>query len=278
MAFAAPAPGRAMLRPRSDGIVRRRIDMAKVKIGLIGIVGDEYKKDFWAAAKRVAGIGYRGIEACESYLLRGDVRENVKRFHDLGLEVLTISATRQRLGDDLPKLIADAKAVGSRRVSCWWAPCDTRESVLKDADLYNAAGRVLAAEGIKLCYHHHDHEFRNAFNGVAALDILADHTDLNAVFFYVDIAWATFGGADPVAVIRRLGERAAAIHVKDFASLTEKQFTAVGTGLVNVRDSVRAAIDVGVEWAVVEQDKLRNLDAWETATLSYLYLKEAGLV
>jgi hypothetical protein len=41
---------------------------------------------------------------------------------------------------------------------------------------------------------------------------------------------------------------------------------------------VRTAIDTGVEWIVVEQDRLRNLSALETITVSYLNLKEAGLV
>jgi len=45
-----------------------------------------------------------------------------------------------------------------------------------------------------------------------------------------------------------------------------------------VQDSVQAAIDTGVEWVVVEQDQLRNLSAFETIMVSYLNLKEAGLL
>ena len=37
------------------------------------------------------------------------------------------------------------------------------------------------------------------------------------------------------------------------------------------------AIDAGVEWVVVERDRLRNLSPVETMTVSYLNLKEAGL-
>jgi sugar phosphate isomerase/epimerase len=253
--------------------------LTKAKPGLIGIVGDDMKKDFWAAAQRIAEIGYRGIESGEGHLLSGDPAENIRRLHGLGLRVLTVTAMRERLRDDLPKVIADAKALQCDRVSCWWAPCDSRESVLQDAELYNRTGKILAAEGIKLCYHHHDHEFRNAFNGVTAFDILADHTDPAACWLYVDIAWAAFGGVDPVSLIRRLGARVPALHVKDLHGLDERgKFTTVGTGVVDVVGSVRAAIECGIEWAVVEQDKLRNLTAWDTATVSYLNLKEAGLI
>ena len=38
------------------------------------------------------------------------------------------------------------------------------------------------------------------------------------------------------------------------------------------------SVQNGVEWIVIEQDKLRNLNAFDTLTLSYLYLKEVGLV
>jgi sugar phosphate isomerase/epimerase len=68
-------------------------------------------------------------------------------------------------------------------------------------------------------------------------------------------------------------------HVKDLYGLEERgQFTVVGIGVVNVRDSVQIATEIGIEWVVIEQDTLRNLTAFETITVSYLNLKEAGLV
>ena len=252
--------------------------MAKAKIGLIGLVGEEAKQDFWGTMARVAEIGYRGIEG-GNQLLQGDVNVNLERFHGLGLQVLSTSASRERLRDHLDEIVAEAKALQSPRVSVWWGPCESRESLLRDAELYNSAGKRLAEEGLKLCYHNHEHEYRTAFNGVTALDILAEHTDPEALYFELDVAWITFGGADPVSVLKRMAGRVPAIHVKDLYGLEERgQFTAVGTGVVKVKESVQAAIDTGIEWVVVEQDHLRNLTSFETITLSYLYLKEAGLV
>lgn len=252
--------------------------MTKAKIGLIGIVGDAAKQDYWGTMERVAALGYQGIEGAGE-LLSGDVAENIKRFHALGLQVLTTSASRERLRENLDDIIAEAKALQTPRATVWWGPCETRESVLRDAELYNQAGARLASEGIKLCYHNHEHEFRTAFNGIYALDILAEHTDPDAVFFELDIAWITFGGEDPVKVIQRMAHRVPAIHVKDLYGLEERgQFTTVGTGVVKVKESVQAALENGIEWVVVEQDTLRNLTAFETITVSYLYLKEAELV
>jgi sugar phosphate isomerase/epimerase len=252
--------------------------MAKARIGLIGIVGAEAKEDFWGTMRRVAEIGYQGIEGA-AQLLQGDVAANLRRFHELGLQVLATSASREKLRDGLDQVLAEAKALQSPRVSVWWGPCESREQLLRDADLYNAAGSRLAAEGIRICYHNHEHEFRTTFDGLCALDVLAEHTDPKAVWFELDIAWITFGGEDPARVLRRMAGRVPAIHVKDLWSLEERgRFTAVGTGVVKVREAVQAAIETGVEWVVIEQDTLRNLTAFETITVSLLNLKEAGLV
>ncbi|MFW6164208.1 MAG: sugar phosphate isomerase/epimerase family protein [Planctomycetota bacterium] len=252
--------------------------MGKAKIALIGLVGAEAKEDFWGTMERVAAIGYQGVEGGRQ-LLEGDAAANIERFHAFGLQVLAASAKREALRDNLDQVIADAHALQAPRVAVWWGPCESKEQLLRDAELYNAAGATLAAEGLKLCYHNHDHEFRTTFDGLYALDVLAANTDPEALFFEPDIAWVTFGGEDPVRLLHRLAGRVAAIHVKDLWSLDERGcFTAVGTGVVQVKEAVQAAIDTGVEWVVVEQDRLRNLTAFETLTLSYLYLKEAGLV
>jgi sugar phosphate isomerase/epimerase len=250
-----------------------------MNIGLIGIVNEEAKRDFWATMEAVARIGYQGIEGCEGALLTGDVAENLKRFHGLDLRVLTVSASQQQLRDDLDGVRQRALAVQSPRVTVWWSKADSKESLLADAALYNTAGTALAQDGIQLCYHNHEQEFRNRFDGVYALDILALNTDPAALHFNIDIAWVAFGGEDPVRVLERLAGRVPAIHVKDLWDLSARgRFTAVGTGVVPVQASIRAAAATGVEWMVIEQDTLRNLNALDTITLSYLYLKEAGLV
>jgi sugar phosphate isomerase/epimerase len=252
--------------------------MPKAKIGLIGLVEEESKKDFWGTMKRVAETGYQGLEGA-SPLLQGNVAENVRRFHDLGLQVISVGASREQLRDGLDQVIADAKALQAPFVACYWGPCESRDQLLKDADLYNQVGEKISGAGLRLCYHNHEHEFKTTFNGLYALDILAEHTDPKNLAFLIDIAWVTFGGEDPVKVLKRFAGRVPLIHVKDLWSLEERgRFTAVGTGVVKTKESVEIAIATGVDWVVIEQDQRRNLTAFETITASYLNLKEQGLV
>ena len=120
--------------------------MNKINLGLIGIVHNEAKDDFWGTMAHVARIGYRGIEGGDQ-LLQGDAAENLSRFHDLGLQILTVGANMDQLATDVTGIIARAQALQSPRVTVWWSLCDSRDAILRDAEIYNSAGRLLADEG-----------------------------------------------------------------------------------------------------------------------------------
>ncbi|WP_274365585.1 sugar phosphate isomerase/epimerase family protein [Paenibacillus thermotolerans] len=255
--------------------------MAKPKLGLIGIVHEDAKQDFWGTMRRVAEIGYEGIEGVPADLLTGDVKANVARFHDLGLQVVTHSINKEQLRDEklLDQVIREALSVGTKDVTFWWDVVDSREQLLRDAELYNAAGARMAAEGLRFCYHNHAHEFQKTFNGLYSLDILAEHTDPKSLYFRLDVAWITLGGAQPAHILRKMAGRVPAIHLKDVYGTDEiGKWTAVGTGVVDIAGSIEAAEEIGVEWMTVEQDQLRNLTGLETALVSYLNLKEKGLL
>ncbi|WP_309119724.1 sugar phosphate isomerase/epimerase [Paenibacillus sp.] len=254
--------------------------MSRPKLGLIEIVREEAKQDFWGTMQRVAEIGYEGIEGAGE-LLNGDVEANVERFRGLGLQVATHSVNKEQLRDEkqLDQVIREAHALQTKDVTFWWDVVDNREQLLRDAELYNKAGARLTSEGLRFCYHNHAHEFTYTFNGLYSLDILAEHTDPKHLYFRMDVAWITIGGADPAHILRKMAGRVPAIHLKDVYTLDEeRKWTAVGTGVVKIKESIEAAKDIGVEWMTVEQDELRNLTGIETATVSYLNLKEMGLL
>ncbi len=254
--------------------------MAKPKLALIGIVSKLMADDPWPIAEQLAGLGYRGIE-CPNWLLDGDVSGNLKRFGDLGLKAVTLSCKADYLEDDaqLDAIIDKARTLQCEHVSCWWASTDSRDAVMRTAEQLNHAGRRVADAGLKFCYHNHDHEFKATFDGVYALDMLAMHTDPATVHFELDIAWIAIGGECPVRLLRRFGSRVPIIHVKDVYSLEDRGlWTAVGTGVVPIKPALEAAAELGIAWASVEQDQLRNLGPMETATTSALYLREHELV
>ncbi|MEJ5169976.1 MAG: sugar phosphate isomerase/epimerase [Fimbriimonadales bacterium] len=253
--------------------------MGEIRIGLIGLVGEECKADLWGTLKTLSQFGYRGIE-CPNYLLEGDVQENLRRFRELGLEPLNVGCVLEDLRTRLDELVSQAQALGVDRVSMWWSSCETREQVESDAAELNEFGRELKRRGLTLCYHNHHHEFLRSFRGARAFDLLCDLLDPDCVQFEIDCGWVSFAGEDPKKVLRRLEGRVPAIHVKDFvqAETEEPAFTMVGTGILDVVGTLQTAIETGVPWAVVEQDHVRHLSGLETAIGSILNLRETGLV
>ena len=69
------------------------------KIGLIGLVNEEAKQDYWGTMQKVADVGYDGLEST-SGLFEGDAAENARRLRDLGLDPVAVSTNREALKGD----------------------------------------------------------------------------------------------------------------------------------------------------------------------------------
>ncbi|HEX6342534.1 sugar phosphate isomerase/epimerase [Umezawaea sp.] len=97
--------------------------------------------------------------------------------------------------------------------------------VAATAKALNEAAAVAAEHGVRVGYHNHWWELESRIDGRSAFEVLADQLD-PAVVLEVDTYWATAGGEDAAALLRRLGDRVVAIHVKDGGLNTD------GTGQV----------------------------------------------
>ena len=140
--------------------------------------------------------------------------------------------------------------------------------------------------GLHYFYHNHSEEFSIKYDGVSMFDYLLERT--SGLSVELDIGWALFGGADPVEVLKKAHDRVVSLHIKDYVDGTVPdpgtphfqmpRFTTVGTGKVDIDSFLGLASELGYEYAIVEQDVLRNLDTVETLTASYLNMKETGFV
>ncbi len=257
-----------------------------LKIGLIGIVGKELGEDPWGTLQRVAEVGYEGIEGAASMASRvgRSVPEMKAKLDALGLKVPAQGSVRlESTDDEIAQTIANARAIGTSCVVQYWGPCESEEQLLQEAEFLNRVGRRCAEAGLRFCYHNHNHEFAE-FGGKRAVDILMENTDPDAVNLELDVAWCTFGGVDPATMIRKYAGRCPVLHIKDLAEVPpggatsndgrkETLFTEVGTGVVDLRGTVEAARECGVDWLVVEQDRMRDLPPMESMKVSYDNLK-----
>jgi sugar phosphate isomerase/epimerase len=141
------------------------------------------------------------------------------------------------------------------------------------ADDLNAAATVAARYDVRVGYHNHAQELEILLDGTTALEVLAAHLD-DAVVLEVDVYWAAVGGQDPVALLRRLGERVAAVHVKDGPATAEvRDQVAVGHGGLPIREILDAAPHA---LRVVELDDTRG-DRFQAVADSCAWLRAEGL-
>jgi sugar phosphate isomerase/epimerase len=139
------------------------------------------------------------------------------------------------------------------------------------AKALNEAAAVAAEHGVRVGYHNHWWELRSRIDGRSAFEVLADQLD-PAVVLEVDTYWATAGGEDAPALLRRLGDRVVAIHVKDGGLDTDGTGQVpAGQGRVPVGDVLAAAPNA---LRVVEFDAYDG-DVFAGIAASRAYLADA---
>jgi len=276
--------------------------MSTLKAAFIGFMprGISLDEQF-DVLKEYAAIGYRGVEV-GNFLLNGDVQENRKRLEEIGLSPIDYSIRKPDVSD-VPEIVKNARAIGVDKavsfMGCVGAyrfggrelPPDYDEVMRELAD-YEAVAKELHKEGITLMFHNHDAEFKSYYNGKPAFIHMLENTEY--LKFELDVGWVTYGGFDPVRVLKYTGDRLAAMHVKDFqrgnvAHPNEKKdpakyvnpmpnFSMPGTGLLPLQDCLETAIQLGLDYAIVEQDFMNHLSQKETLTGAFLNMKESGFV
>ncbi len=136
----------------------------------------------------------------------------------------------------------------------------------------DAAGAVLSAAGVTLCYHNHHQEFRR-LGDRTILDRIYERTNPRHLQGEPDTYWIQYGGGDPVAWCEKLSGRLPLIHLKDFMIDAANNITMceIGAGNLDFRRIVPAAEKAGCRWFIVEQDTCPG-DPVDSLAQSYRYL------
>ena len=171
--------------------------------------------------------------------------------------------------------VADAKAVGQEFIVIPWMEEQYRTDInnfKKMAAVLNKAAEICKQTGIKLAYHNHDFEFA-PLAGTNGFDVLLKETDPKQVFFEMDIYWVSKAGKDPLAFFSKYPGRFAMWHIKDMDNTPQKNFTEVGSGVINFKKIFTYAKQSGMKYFFVEQDLCPGAPLDSTAK-SIAYLKK----
>lgn len=185
-----------------------------------------------------------------------------------------------------PEVVFEAaKVLGMHTViDPYTAPArwESVEQIEETARLLNAAAEIGAQHGIGVGYHNHAHELEATFDGRTGLEVLADLLD-DRVVLEVDLYWVARAGVDSPALLRALGDRVIAVHVKDgtldpeaTAAYPPADQVPAGQGAVPLEEALAAA--PALEVAIVEFDhydaETRGGDIYDAIEQSRVFLSE----
>jgi sugar phosphate isomerase/epimerase len=202
-------------------------------------VRDSLTADFDGTLERLAGLGFRQVEPFRMIDFAEQLRTGLSRH---GLSAPTTH--QQLIGADLDAVFAAASGLGIGTVivpSADPARWQTESGVIELAEEMSEIGAAATPHGVRVGYHNHHFELESKIDGRHALEVFADELAPEVVL-EVDTYWAYAGGADVPALLRRLGGRVTALHIKDGdGTLDTSAQVAVGSGSIPVRDILAAA-------------------------------------
>ena len=272
----------------------------KVAIQLYS-VKEKMKKDPIGTIKKIADMGYKALETFGFPSDEGDISfglgmtlaEAKTMLSQTGLKIA--GGHYYYLGNKSFEAYCEYYAeLGSKQVGSGgdFFPGGMDELKQKTEMMVKDA-QIAKKYGLKYYYHNHFWEYQ-MFGDKNIMEIMADETPADLIYFEIDNYWAARGGADPVKEAERLGKRLILMHQKDFAkdagepiNLFEFKidpnkpihredhsnarhvgtFAEVGNGILPIQDYIDAGNKVGVEYIILEQD-LTKIDEIESIKIS----------
>jgi sugar phosphate isomerase/epimerase len=240
--------------------------------------GPVFAEGLDSVVRKVAAAGWTRIEPFGLAATAAEVEPLVT---ELGLEVPTVHAELRT--DDLEPVFDAAARLGAHTVLQHSFAPDSwgdRAAVAENAAVLQRAAKLAADRGMRVGWHHHDDDLADLDGRPALMTLfdLVEGDDLIGV--QADVHWAALADVDAVQLLRQLGDRVLAVHVKDgpgrarTAGGANSDQVALGRGQLDV-EGFLAALPVGTP-VVVSHDAYEG-EPFEAVEASRLWLWERGI-
>ena len=231
------------------------------------------KKDFKGTLKRIAEIGYVGVEPAGLHgLSPKDFKSMVDEY---GLKVPS-SHVPFPTEANIKEIVETAHILGQQYVGSGFEKelFEDIDSIKSLAGKVNKAIELLKKENLKLALHNHHWEFIK-LGGRFAYDYLLDLTP------DVELELDTYGASNfqannPAEIINKHKKRIPLLHLKDGPPIFKVPMVAVGKGDMDFKKVIAATDPNVLQWLIVELGSCAT-DMFVAVEDSYEYLTKHGL-
>ena len=173
-------------------------------------IRDIAEKNLEKAVFGAARLGYKSVEFAGFFGHTADeINDMLNRS---GLRLSGTHSSFNDLEEKYDETVAFHKAIGNRNYIIPGYDLSSQEKLDRFVESANSLRKKLAADGIKLSYHNHAHEFIPNSDGSVIFEQLLYRTELT---FEVDTYWAFVGMKNPIMLLDRVKDRLEFIHIKD---------------------------------------------------------------
>ena len=259
-------------------------------------LGKELGDDVPGGLKKVAKIGYKTAELAgyrEGKFYNNEIDAFKKMAADAGLKI-----TGSHVNPPVRKYTAENKA----EVAEFWKKAaddhaklgvitlvqpgmpsiESNDEAKLVCEVFNSAGEISKAAGIRWGYHNHSGEFQKAVKedekgkrGVAGdiiYDLMLKGTDPKLVFFEMDVYWTVMGQQDPLDYFEKYAGRFPVLHIKDRSVLGQ-------SGMMNFENIFNRAYQNGLDEFYVEIEGIKTgMTQFEGVKQCFDYLNKAKFV
>lgn len=230
---------------------------------------DHLPKDYPGNLARIASWGITELEGGGTNGMTAAAYKQLLAGH--GLKMIAIGADYGDLEKNISKVITNAREMEVKYVVCYWIPHADGPLSMEDArkaiSVFASAGKILAANGITLCYHPHGYEF-SPYGSGTVFDEIIRSLDPKDMSFEMDVYWVKQGGVDPLALMRKYPGRFPLVHLKDRRPGTPDSAdghadvetnVVLGSGDVGIGAILKEAASLGVRHYFIEDESSRVL-------------------
>ncbi len=235
---------------------------------------EQSQHDFIAVLKKVAQIGYEGVEFAGLYDQAPHLIRKV--LDDLGLAATSAHGPLPS-EENISRIIDMANILGCTSYISMLGESEfsNQEACNRSIDTLRKTADLMKPTGLTLGYHNHWWEFDRTFKGRMPYQMI--HKDIPEIFFQIDTYWVAVAGLKPADILAELGKRIISLHIKDGPLTKKDSMTAVGSGKMQWNPIFEAALGTNARVLIVELDRCdTDMDTAVDQSLKYLKKQEFG--